>query len=47
MKSKIRVKRAEDGNYYVVKTSKLISKEEAEEVRARQIKAKAHSKKKR
>ena len=44
MKSKIRIKKAEDDKLYVVKTSKFIDQEELAEIKARQEKARAHSK---
>ncbi|MCR4901307.1 MAG: exonuclease domain-containing protein [Butyrivibrio sp.] len=44
MKSKIRIKKAEDDKLYVVKTSKFITLQELEEIKEKQAKAKAHSK---
>lgn len=44
MKSKIRIRKAEDDKLYVVKTSKFIDEEELKEIKEKQEKAKAHSK---
>ena len=44
MKSKVRIKKAEDGNLYVVKTSRFISPEEVETMKARQRKIKKKQK---
>ena len=44
MKSKVRIKKAEDGNLYVVKTSRFISPEEVETMKARQRKIKKRQK---
>lgn len=44
MKSKVRIKKAEDGNLYVVKTSKFITPEEVETMKARQRKIKKRQK---
>ncbi len=40
LKGKIRVRKAEDGKIYIVKTTKLISKEEADRIRERKVHAK-------
>ncbi|WP_026507406.1 3'-5' exonuclease [Butyrivibrio sp. MC2013] len=47
MKSKIRIKKAEDGGFFVVKTSKFISRELAEEIKLKQQKSKLKLKKRR
>ena len=39
MKGKIRVRRSEGGGVYIVKTTKIISPEEAEEIRQRSLQA--------
>jgi len=44
MKSKVRIKKAEDGNLYVVKTSRFISPEEVEAMKAKQRKIKKRQK---
>ena len=44
MKSNVRIKKAEDGNLYVVKTSRFISPEEVETMKARQRKIKKKQK---
>ena len=43
LKGKIRIRKSEDGKIYVVKTTKLISEEEAEAIRERSRKARATS----
>jgi len=45
MKSKIRVKRAEDGKYYAVKTNKFIKDDEVENIREKKLKTRQHMKK--
>lgn len=47
LKGKIRMKRAEDGNFYAVKTMKLIGEDEAEEIRERKEELKKRRKEKR
>ncbi|WP_026505504.1 3'-5' exonuclease [Butyrivibrio sp. NC3005] len=38
MKSKIRIKKSEDGGYYAIKTSKFVTEDEVEEIREKQLK---------
>ncbi|MCM1241273.1 MAG: exonuclease domain-containing protein [Roseburia sp.] len=47
MKSKIRIRKAENEQVYIVKTEKFISEEEVENIRSRQEKAKEHRREKR
>ena len=47
MKSKIRIRKAEDGAAYVVKTDKFITEAEMETIRDKQEKARQHRKGKR
>lgn len=44
MKAKVRIKKAEDGNQYVVKTCRFISNENMEEMKKKQLKAKKRQK---
>ncbi|MCR5032891.1 MAG: exonuclease domain-containing protein [Lachnospiraceae bacterium] len=44
MKGKIRVRKAEDGNVYVVKTQRLITQEEMDAIKQRQVKAESAKK---
>jgi hypothetical protein len=43
MKSKIRVKKAEGGGCYAVKTSKFVDADGVQDIRQKQLRAKAHS----
>ncbi|MDE5931794.1 MAG: DNA polymerase III, partial [Lachnospiraceae bacterium] len=47
MKSKIRVRKAENGQVYVIKTEKFISEEDVENIYKRQEQARQHRKEKR
>ena len=47
MKSKIRIRKAENEQVYVVKTEKFVSEEEVENIRSRQEKARLQRKEKR